>query len=148
MPQNITISDLEGRLNALQAADFDMLRVESDGLERLYDICDAIEGKFAASEIAPLLFGFLERLELCDLGSPGPLVHTLESIPDYARYLRESALRKPTPLTVWMLNRLVNAEGSERAEWLELLRSVCSNQSASSEARTAATEFLEYQNAA
>ena len=148
MPQNLTISDLEGRLDALQAADFDMMRVDSDGMERLLVICDDIEGKFAASEAAPLLFRFLERLEHCDLGSPGPVVHTLETLPDYARYLRESVLRKPTPLTVWMLNRLVNAGGSERAEWLTLLRSVQSNPSASDEARKEAAEFLEYQNAA
>lgn len=148
MTQDITLVDIATGLDALQEADFDMMRVQSDGMERLRAICNAIEGKFMASEVAPLLFRFMERLEHCDLGSPGPVVHTLEALPSYAMHLTESVLRKPTALTVWMVSRLANAEGPECAEWLALLRSVRSSPLASEEVRKEAAECLEFQNAA
>lgn len=57
------------------------------------------------------IFKLIEKHPLTDFGSPGPLVHTLESFAgQYEKYLFESLKRKPTTLTIWMLNRIINGE--------------------------------------
>ena len=57
------------------------------------------------------IFRTIEKFPLTDFGSPGPFVHTLESFEGfYESYLFESLKRKPTPLTILMLNRIINAE--------------------------------------
>lgn len=53
----------------------------------------------------------MERYPDADFGSPGPLVHALESPGvDYQGELQLSLLRRPTPLTAWMYNRIINVE--------------------------------------
>ncbi len=49
-------------------------------------------------------------------GTPGPLVHFTERFygNGYEEMLLASLRRRPTPHTVWMLNRLIN--GTERSE--------------------------------
>jgi len=57
------------------------------------------------------IFRTIEKFPSTDFGSPGPFVHTLESFEGlYEIYLFESLKRKPTYLTVLMLNRIINAE--------------------------------------
>jgi hypothetical protein len=57
------------------------------------------------------IFKTIEKFPSTDFGSPGPFVHTLESFDGhYESYLFESLKRRPTPLTIWMLNRIINAE--------------------------------------
>ena len=57
------------------------------------------------------IFKLIEKYPLTDFGSPGPFVHTLESfVGHYESDLFESLKRRPTPLTIWMLNRIINAE--------------------------------------
>jgi hypothetical protein len=58
----------------------------------------------------PAIFHVLEKYPHAYFGSPGPLVHGLESPDtDYQGQLQASLLRKPTPLTLWMYNRIINA---------------------------------------
>jgi hypothetical protein len=50
---------------------------------------------------APVLFHTMERLDGVELGTPGPLVHTLETWSGgYEKQLVHSARRKPTPFSV------------------------------------------------
>jgi hypothetical protein len=57
------------------------------------------------------IFKTIEKFPSTDFGSPGPFVHTLESFAGhYESYLFDSLKRRPTPLTIWMLNRIINAE--------------------------------------
>ena len=57
------------------------------------------------------IFKLIEKYPLTDFGSPGPFVHTLESFTGhYESYLFESLNRRPTRLTIWMLNRIINGE--------------------------------------
>ena len=57
------------------------------------------------------IFRTMEKFPETDFGSPGPFVHALEFFAGhYETYLFESLKRRPTPLTIWMLNRIINAE--------------------------------------
>jgi len=81
-----------------------------------------------------------------DLGTPGPLVHTLETWSGrYEELLAESVRRKPTPLTVWMVNRILNVKPPDAQTWLAVLRSVADNANASDETITDARGFIEHQ---
>lgn len=56
---------------------------------------------------------FMEEHPELDYGSPGPLVHFIEEIymkgyQEYEEVLIGSVNRRPTIMTVWMLNRLLN----------------------------------------
>jgi hypothetical protein len=64
----------------------------------------------------PAIFQLIEKYPHADFGSPGPLVHALESngAKLYEGELHKSLMRKPTPLTLWMYNRIINAENDRR----------------------------------
>jgi hypothetical protein len=68
--------------------------------------------KTAGKEKAiPAIFWLMETYPHADFGCPGPLVHALESLGvDYQGELQVSLRRRPTPLTLWMYNRIINAE--------------------------------------
>lgn len=94
----------------------------------------------------PAILGLIERYPEAELGSPGPLVHELEAIPGYESFLRDSVARKPTYLSIWMVNRILNSELSadERSVWLQVLRTVLIHPLASADLRQGANEFLEH----
>ena len=96
------------------------------------------------------MFRLMERFPEADLGSPGPLVHEIEAMQEYAPQLLSSLARRPTLLTVWMVNRVLNATNSEadRLLWLGQLRLAASNPQASPAAQASAREFLKFQGAA
>lgn len=140
-------TDIAAALDSLQASDFDFMQSDADGIDRLQDLCEDLKAH-SVRDAAPLLFGLLERLDGSDLGSPGPIVHTLESMSGYEPFLAESLSRKPTALSVWMANRILNARRPDREEWLARLKCVASSPTASSEAKAEAQEFLVFQNEA
>jgi hypothetical protein len=129
------------------AADFDaFLNAHAKGCERLDELCDEMRAANKPAACAPVLFRTMERLDGLELGTPGPLVHTLESWRgSYETLLSESVRRKPVPLTVWMVNRILNAPPTDAESWLELLRRVAGNPAASAETKVQAASFLEYQ---
>ena len=90
----------------------------------------------------------IERNPDVDLGSPGPLVHTLETFyaKGYEGKLLESLARKPTGLTVWMLNRLVNgSHGRTKESYLDTLKEIAEDSANDASARESAKHFLEHQ---
>jgi hypothetical protein len=136
-------ADIAADFDALAASDFDL---SAEGIDRISQLCEEFEALGSVDRCAPVLFHTIERLDRSDLGDPGPLVHTLESWRGaYEPYLRESIHRKPTYLTVWMINRILNADPPDADEWLELLKSVLDHPRASAGATTAARFFLEDQ---
>jgi len=97
------------------------------------------------------MFEVIERLSESDLGSPGPLVHTLEQMSgQYENELVESIKRKPTPLNVWMITRILNVTdpSEQRQYYLDLLKVVVQHPTATEEARQYAQDFIEHQNGA
>src|ERR1051326_2638174 len=100
------MNEIVADFDALTAADFDYWNAASNGSERVAKLCDELLGLEDPIACAPVLFKTMERLDDVELGTPGPLVHTLESWPGkYEALLKESVARKPSPLTVWMINR-------------------------------------------
>jgi hypothetical protein len=121
---------------------------EAANVGRLYEILDQLKdlSPDLRSPVIPAILGLIERHPGAELGSPGPLVHELEAIPGYEPFLRDSVLRQPVDLSVWMVNRILNSEISPEARlgWLEVLRTVLIHPLASSESRQAASDFLEH----
>jgi len=72
------------------------------------------------------VFMFMEDHPEIDFGSPGALVHFIERFygPAYKHSLLASLMRKPTPHTVWLLNRVISAEREprERGVYVSLMQ--------------------------
>jgi len=102
----------------------------------------------AVDAIDPIL-RFMEQNPSFDFGSPGPLVHFVETFfrRGYEQKLTESINRKPTPHTVSMLNRMINVvkEPDEKRLLIELLRRVVSNPEADTNAKQRAIGYLSFQ---
>jgi len=141
---NRTLEEVKTDLEQLSPLDFEYSHIDARGLERLNQFCTEIT-EFRTELAAPILFATMERLDGCDLGSPGPLVHTLESMPNYQRFLKDSLFRKPTLLSVWMINRILNSHPMNSADWLSLLRRTSSHPAASAETKQQAIHFLKCQ---
>src|ERR1700722_19323310 len=104
-----SVAEIAADFDSLTARDFDYAVVGAGGWQRLDELCDEMRAVNDPAACAPQLFRTMERLDGVDLGTPGPLVHTLESWPGrYEKLLAESVRRKPTPLSVWMVNRILN----------------------------------------
>lgn len=113
-------------------------------LNRLFDGFRSIPDR---SRAVPAMFALLERYPQGEFGSPGPLVHELEGIDGYQAELKKSLGRQPTWLTVWMVNRILNAEHSEegRRDWLSVLEAACAHPKSSASVQEHARELLDYQ---
>lgn len=74
---------------------------------------------------------FMEEHSELDYGMPGPLVHFIEefSVKGYEERLIESVGRRPTPQTVWMLNRVINGtnEPATRQALVRVMRQAANN---------------------
>jgi hypothetical protein len=144
MPRSI--SEIAADFDALAASDFDYANTSAKGWERLDELCDEMGAVDDPAACAPIMFRTMERLDGADLGTPGPLVHTLETWRGrYEKMLAESVRRKPTPLSVWMVNRILNVRPPDAEAWLALLRSVAENAAASENTKAHAQGFIEYQ---
>ena len=112
---------------------------------KLYDFVDMLELTPKNREAIPAIFRFFEANSDKDLGSP--LVHFLEKENDYIDELKQSLIRKPTDLTVWMVNRIINAtKGRDIGFWMSSLVQVESHPNADSDAKESARNFIEYQH--
>lgn len=143
-----SIDDIALDFDVLSERDFDYNNIDANGWETADRLCQELRAVGDADLGVPILLRTLERLDGVDLGTPGPLVHTLESWRGvYEPHLADSVRRNPTPLTVWMVNRILNSKPSDSFAWIETLRDVAENAAASEEARTVAREFLELHSA-
>jgi len=126
-----------------------VLADKAQNMGRLYEILDQLQALAPdlRSPVIPAILDLIERYPEADLGSPGPLVHELEAIPAYEPFLRQSVLRQPADLTIWMVNRILNSEipSDVREDWLQVLRMVLTHPLASKAARQTAHDFLEHQ---
>jgi hypothetical protein len=147
MPRSV--AEIAADFDALTAHDFDYAIASARGWERLDELCDEMRAIDDPAACAPVLFRTMERLDGVELGTPGPLVHTLEDWRGgYEELLAESVLRKPAPLSVWMVNRILNTRPPDAERWLALLRSVANNPKASEVTRAQAELFVKYQTGA
>jgi hypothetical protein len=113
----------------------------------LYNITHGFDNLSDKARVIPAMFSVTERCATADLGTPGPLVHCLESLgyEAYLPQLLDSVRRQPTYLTVWMVNRILNSDipDKHRKQLLDLLESVVANPAASPTEVEQAKRFLE-----
>jgi len=112
------------------------------------------DANVGAEAVEPVL-EFMERNPEIDYGSPGPLVHFIESDFEavrnqshvYEKLVVQSVERKPTVHTVWLLNRLINAatEPAVRSSLLETMQNALKNPAADAGAREVIQSFLDFQ---
>lgn len=137
------IEDVVAELNAFVPVD------EVDNVGRLYEILNRMQplAPELRTPAVPAILSLIERYPDAELGMPGPLVHELESIPGYESFLRDSVLRQPADLNVWMINRILNSEVSQdvRLDWLNVINQVLCHSRASKEVQRTAADFLEHQ---
>lgn len=137
-----TFEQILAEFAALKPTDFDD---EAEGILKLQGLTNELMTLPQPECAIPAIFDVMERLSGADLGSPGPLVHTLERMRGhYETDLTESIKRKPTALTVWMLNRMLNGTlaREQRQIYLDLLRLAAKHPAASSIAKGEAARFF------
>ncbi len=132
------------KINALKIDDAN----EYDALEEVSFLTGELkkndDGQFACES----LIGLLERHSLIEFGSPGEPIHTIENFPGYyEEYLFKSLERHPTNMTVWMLNRMINAETDENSKksLIDKLRNCVKHTLADKQTQDSAKDFLKYQ---
>lgn len=144
MPRPLAV--VLSELNGLAALDFDYSNPSARGLERLGELCDELVALNAPAESIPAMLGVIERLDDIDLGTPGSLVHTMETWRgSYETLLAASMQRKPAYLTTWMVNRILNSDPPSQRTWLDLLVKACLHPLASEATRAAARDFVDFQ---
>lgn len=121
----------------------------NDNETYLFNLMNAWKMAEDREKAIPSFFTLIERYPHADFGSPGPLVSALETngVKGYEGELHRSLLRKPTPLTLWMYNRLINDENDLRIikGHLERLRLFGQHPLADAETRSQADLFIKYQ---
>lgn len=93
------------------------------------------------------LFRLFEKYPNREFGTPGEPVHCLEQYSGvYENFLCQSLKRQPTVMTLWMLNRIINAADSVDFEnYLELLHQSIHHPLANKETIALAEHFYQYQ---
>ena len=131
----------------LDASNFDPMNLKARGSERLWQLTDALMSLPEPERAIPELFRVMERLPDTDLGSPGPLVHTLEVLKGYEAELIRSIRRSPSLLSVWMVNRILNTELQPeiRKSYISLLDDAAARSDVPKTVRNDARHFLEFQ---
>lgn len=146
-----TFDQILAGLAALKAEDFDYRTPGFNGNERLHELTDELMTLPQPERGVRALFDVMERMPEADLGTPGPLVHTLERMRGhYESELVESIKRKPTPLTIWMVNRILNGARipEQRQFFMDVLRRAAADPTASETAKHEAQHFIEFQTRA
>jgi hypothetical protein len=144
----MTYEQIIAGLRTLGRSDFDYNNIEARGWERLSELTEALMAIPGAGEAAiPELFGVMERMPDADLGSPGPLVHTLEALKGYEQELIRSIRRCPSLLSVWMVNRILNTDlpSDIRRSYMSLLNEAATRPEVSKAVHDDARDFLELQ---
>lgn len=125
------------------------INTESDYLmEDLYNATELIEIEEDISGAFDAIFTLIENNPNTDFGSPGPLVHLIEQYyPKYAPNLIQSVQSKPTLLTTWMINRILNSKltAEKREEYIQALDSVKNNATADKEIKEQAQHYIDLQ---
>ena len=109
------------------------------------NVCDEIDDMEDGLQFVPELLSIMEENPEFDFGSPGPIAHTVERYfkKGYESLLVDSLDRKPTPHTVWMLNRVINGvEYDKKADYENLMRKISSDRKLSADVRNSAVKFL------
>jgi hypothetical protein len=149
-----TRAEIEAELDELQPKDFNNRNTAANGMERLDALLPALVAVSTPGAATLTILKLMERLSNtpdlgdCEFGTPGPMVHELEKLVGYEPQLIESVTRFPTPLTIWMVNRIMNTLDKDDEHWvrlLELLRRSVVATNAALGAQEEAKQYVMYQ---
>lgn len=118
-----------------------------ENLEMINELTDMLrqnpDGHLACEEMINLL----ERHPEVEFGTPGEPIHTLEFFKgNYESFLFASLNRRPTQMTIWMYNRMINVQtGDERLKMIDQLKGYIAHPLADVEAVQTAENFYKYQ---
>lgn len=133
---NVTDTLLEQLESLVGSDDFDYESME---------IIAKLRAEGAGLETAEKMLQIIERHPLYDFGMPGEMAYFIEDLyPDYLPALIASVNRTPALLTVWMLNRCINAS-DQKDGLLSVLKRTAENPAAARKIRDSAAGFYEYQ---
>ena len=118
-----------------------------DNLERIDELTDLLKKNKDGHLACYAMLNLLERHPQVEFGTPGQPIHTIESYSGhYEDFLMESLDRRPTFMTIWMLNRIINlAKGSKKDKLIDKLKSFMTHPSADEQAKVAAKDFYTFQ---
>jgi hypothetical protein len=138
-------------------ADLDAFVADPTDVATLSNLYVATKGFDALAEadkarVVPAMFRVMEKWPKADLGTPGPMVHAIESlgVPEYEAMLVQSVRRQPMYLNLWMVNRILNIapDGPQRAALLALFRDVRDDPKWAGQVSDEAADYLEHQGEA
>ena len=119
---------------------------ESTDVARLYEITDAINVDKIAAECVTEILAVFERHPDADLGSPGPLVHCIETVPmeSFVPKIAKSLKRAPSLMTLWMADRCLrsNPTTDQAAVLVAAIKTIANFDGASSDLKSEATLTL------
>jgi hypothetical protein len=116
------IPDLSNRLAQIVAQ-----TRETESTHLAYQLSDELSNVSDGFDAVDPILRFMEEHPHFDFGCPGPLVHFVETFykKGYEDRLCQSIRKRPTPHTIWMLNRLINgSKGDSKAHYVTLLDEV------------------------
>lgn len=115
-------------------------------VERTHEMTDQWSAEPDSHKAINPIFLFLEEHPNLDVGSPGPLVHFVEDFfgRGYEAKLLDSVRRKPTPHTIWMLNRVINGvkDPEQKRAYIAAMSEAMNHPLANSVTREEASRFL------
>ena len=83
-------------------------------LELIEELTNSLRQNFDGILACEEMINLLERHPNIVFGTPGEPIHTLEYFKGYyEEYLMNSLEKRPTQMTVWMLNRIINGKSKE-----------------------------------
>ena len=132
---------LKNRINAMEKSIHDM-KIDEQIMEESIEI---IKERDLGNKAIISLFELMQRNPLSNFGTPGAMVHYLESLDGYEKYLINSIKNNPTLHTLWMLNRCINKHNGKEKEYLKLMKEVSLRSDIDTSIKAFAKEFVEYQ---
>lgn len=116
-------------------------------LDRLDELLAQLQQNHDGQLACAAMLNVLERHPQVDFGTPGQLVHAIESYRGhYEHRLLTSLDRLPTSTTIWMLNRIINAAtAAEKSPLVAHLRRLQTHPHADAQARAEAEAFFRFQ---
>ncbi|WP_346320863.1 hypothetical protein [Chitinophaga sp. YIM B06452] len=127
---------------------FDENDLENDNESYLDEIMTFVKSNKDYKKAFEPIFLLIEKYPNVDLGSPGPLVHTLEEYRgEYESFLIDSLKRRPTSLTAWMLNRIINVEENQLVKkgFIEFMASLLKAENIDDKTRDKIENFVAFQ---
>ena len=128
-----------GNIRALCKRSISVGEFNYDHNEELEKYCKVLSGTSNLDAWMPSLFELIEEFDDevdLTLGSPGPLVHTMEATtPDYQKYLITSLESKPTGIAVWMAKRITRSAKVDKDSWQRIIKDVKKHPQATRAAR-------------